>query len=167
MDLRLNLSDWRRHMPDWRAAAVAGFAAGAVIMVLELAWVAMFAIEGPWRTSHLVAAIALGAQTAFTSEFNLWVVSVALLIHYALGIAFGLVLAMLVGLVHREGSVTSIEVIGLGLGALLYLVNFHGMTAWMPWFVEMRGWATFFAHLIFGFVVAVLYWGLRRPGPAD
>lgn len=164
MDLHLNLSGWRRHAPDWTAAAVAGFAAGAALMVLELAWVAMFGAEGPWRSSHLVAAIALGAQTAFTSEFNLWVVSVALLTHYALGIAFGLVLAAVVAIVHREDSVASIEAIGIGFGALLYLVNFHLMTAWMPWFIEMRGWATFLAHLAFGFVAAVLYWKLRRPG---
>lgn len=50
-------------------------------------------------------------------------------------------------------------------GALLYLVNFHAMTAWMPWFIEMRGWATFVAHLMFGLAAAVLYWRLRRPGP--
>jgi hypothetical protein len=40
------------------------------------------------------------------------------------------------------------------------------MTVGMPWFIEMRGWATFLAHLMFGFAAAVLYWRLRRPGPA-
>jgi hypothetical protein len=166
MDLHLNLADWRRHAPDWTAAAVAGFAAGAVLMVTELAWVAMFGAEGPWRSSHLVAAIALGAQTAFTSEFDLWVVSVALVTHYVLGVVFALVLAAAVAVLHREDSVASIEALGVGFGALLYLVNFHGMTAWMPWFIEMRGWATFLAHLLFGLVAALLYWRLRRPGPA-
>jgi hypothetical protein len=166
MDLHLSLADWRRHAPDWTAAAVAGFAAGAVLMVVELGWVAMFDAEGPWRSSHLVAAIALGAQTAFTSEFDPGVVSVALLTHYGLGIAFGLVLAAVVALVHGERSVGSIEGVGMAFGAVLYLVNFHFMTAWMPWFIEMRGWATFVAHLMFGFVAAVLYWRLRRPGPA-
>lgn len=166
MDLHLNLSDWRRHAPDWTAAAVAGFAAGALLMVVELAWVAMFGAEGPWRTTHLVAAIVLGAETAFTSEFDLWVVSVALLTHYALGIAFGLGLAAVVALTHRERSVGSIEGIGMAFGALVYLVNFHLFTAWMPWFIQMRGWATFVAHLMLGFVAAVLYWRLRRPGPA-
>ena len=39
------------------------------------------------------------------------------------------------------------------------------MTEWMPWFIEMRGWATFLAHLVFGLVAALLYWRLRRPGP--
>lgn len=167
MDLHLNLSGWREHSPDWTAAAAAGFAAGAVLMVLELGWVAMFATEGPWRSSHLVAAIVLGPQTAFTSEFNLFVVGVALATHYALGIAFGLVLAVLVALLHRERSMGSIEALGLAFGALLYFFNFHAMTTLMPWLIEMRGWATLIGHLAFGLAAALLYWGLRRPGPDD
>jgi hypothetical protein len=162
MDLHLRLLRRRHHAPDWTAAAVAGFAAGAGLMVIELAWVAMFGAEGPWRVTHLVAAIALGPETAFTSEFDLRVVVVALLLHYALGIVFGLVLAALVAVAHRENSAGSIEAIGLVFGALLYFVNFHGLTAWMPWFIEMRGWATFFAHLMFGLAAALLYWTLRR-----
>jgi hypothetical protein len=164
MDLHLRTSSWWRHAPDWTAAMVSGFAAGAVLMVLELVWVAMFGVEGPWRSSHLVAAIVLGPQTAFTSEFNLFVVSVALATHYVLGVAFGLVLAMLVAMLHRERSVGSIEAIGLAFGALLYFLNFHAMTLLMPWLIEMRGWATLIAHLAFGLVAAVLYWRLRRPG---
>ncbi len=167
MDLHLNLTRWRGHTPDWTAAAAAGFAAGAVLMVLELAWVAMFAAEGPWRSSHLVAAIVLGPQTAFTSEFDLGVVAVALATHYALGVVFGLVLAVLVALLHRERSVGSIEALGLAFGALLYFLNFHAMTGLMPWLVEMRGWATLIGHLAFGLAAALLYWKLRRPRPGD
>jgi hypothetical protein len=167
MDLHLKLSQWRRHAPDWTAAAVAGFAAGAVLMVLELGWVAMFGAEGPWRSTHLVAAITLGAETALTSGFDVWVVGVALVTHYALGIVFGLVLALWVALLHRERSMGSIEALGLGFGALLYFVNFHAMTLWMPWLTEMRGWATLVGHLCFGLVAALLYWRLRRPGPDE
>ena len=167
MDLHLPFSNRLRHAPDWTAAAVSGFAAGAVLMVLELVWVAMFDAEGPWRSSHLVAAIVLGPQTAFTSEFNLIVVAVALATHYALGIAFGLGLALVVGLLHREDSVLSAEVIGLAFGALVYFTNFHVLTIVMPWFIEMRGWATLMAHLVCGLVAAVLYWKLRRASPAE
>ncbi len=167
MDLQLPFSNRLRHAPDWTAAVVSGFAAGAVLMVLELVWVAMFDAEGPWRSSHLVAAIVLGPQTAFTSEFNLVVVAVALATHYALGIAFGLGLALVVALLHREDSVLSIEVVGLAFGTLVYFTNFHVLTFLMPWFIEMRGWATLMAHLVCGLVVAVLYWKLRRPGPTE
>lgn len=164
MDLQLPFSNRLRHAPDWTAAVVSGFAAGAVLMVLELVWVAMFDAEGPWRSSHLVAAIVLGPQTAFTSEFNLVVVSVALATHYALGIAFGLGLALVVALLQREDSVLSVEVVGLAFGALVYFTNFHVLTFVMPWFIEMRGWATLMAHLVCGLVAAVLYWKLRRRG---
>mgnify|MGYP003454675213 CR=1 FL=1 len=167
MDMHLHLASWRRHAPDWLAAAVSGFAAGALLMVLELSWVAMFAAEGPWRSSHLVAAIALGPQTAFTSEFDLTVVATALVTHYALGILFGLALAVVVALLHREDSVLSVEVIGMAFGALLYFINFHGMTIVMPWFIEMRGWATLMAHLACGLVAAVLYWKLRRASATE
>jgi hypothetical protein len=166
MDLHLRFMG-PTHRPDWTAAVVSGFAAGAVLMVLELVWVAMFDAEGPWRSSHLVAAIVLGPQTAFTSEFNLVVVAVALATHYALGIAFGLGLALVVALLHREDSVLSVEVVGMAFGALVYFTNFHGLTIVMPWFIEMRGWATLMAHLACGLVAAVLYWKLRRAGPAE
>jgi tetrahydromethanopterin S-methyltransferase subunit E len=58
--------------------------------------------------------------------------------------------------------VMSIEVVGLAFGALVYFTNFHVLTFMMPWFIEMRGWATLIAHLACGLVTAVLYWKLRR-----
>lgn len=167
MNLQLNALWRRHHVPDWAAAAAAGLGAGAILMVLELAWVATFGGEGPWRTTHLVAAIALGPQATFTSEFNVTIVAVALLTHYVLGIAFAMALAVVVAMVHGERSAGSIEALGMAFGALLYFVAFHLMTAWMPWFVEMRGWATFIGHLVFGLSAAVLYWRLRRRGPDE
>ena len=138
MDLHLNLADWRRHAPDWMAAAAAGFAAGAVLMVLELAWVAMFGAEGPWRSSHLVAAIALGQETAFTSDFDLGVVTVALLTHYVLGIVFGLVLAAVVAVLHREDSVGSIEALGIeALSGRLYEFLSRGETQRVDLFLAL------------------------------
>ena len=88
----------------------------------------------------------------------------ALVTHYVLGVAFAMALAVVVAMVHGERSAGSIEALGMAFGALLYFVAFHLMTAWMPWFVEMRGWATFIAHLVFGLAAAVLYWRLRRRG---
>ena len=41
---------------DWFVASVAGFAAGAVMMVLELAWAASMSDVGPWRVTQLTAA---------------------------------------------------------------------------------------------------------------
>jgi hypothetical protein len=163
MDLDLDLRRSRRHAPDWVAAAVSGFAAGALLMVLELIWAATVGGEGPWRISNLVAAITLGPATAQSSAFSVGVVGVALITHYVLGIVFGLVLAWLIGVFHRESSLMSVETIGTTFGALLYLLNFHGMSALFPWIAELRGWSTFIAHLVFGLAAALLYWRLRRP----
>ena len=38
MDMLLGLHAWKRRETDWIAAAVAGFAAGAVLKVLDLVW---------------------------------------------------------------------------------------------------------------------------------
>ena len=83
---------WHWRPTDWAAAAVSGFAAGGVLMVLDLLWSSLFNPEGPWLTSHMIAPIFIGtsplAATGF--GFSLAVVSVALLTHYCMGILFGL-----------------------------------------------------------------------------
>jgi hypothetical protein len=58
------------------------------------------------------------------------------------------------------------QVIGAAFGVLLYLINFHGATALVPWFAELRGWANLVAHLVFGMTAAILYWQLARRGDA-
>lgn len=164
MDQRLNLRRWDTHRPDWVAAVVAGLAAGAVLMVLELLWVTSFGGTGrPWRTSNLIAAMVLGPELAQSSAYSLGAVGVALVVHYVLGAVFGVVLALVITGIHREASLFSIETVGILFGAGLYLLNFHGMSAAFPWVAELRGWATFIAHLVFGFTAALLYWRLRRP----
>src|SRR3954467_7906794 len=80
---------------DWAAAAVSGFAAGAVLMVLDLLWSSVFNAHGPWRTSHMIAPLFIGTETLRTTgyAFNVGVVSIALATHYVLGIVFGVVMA--------------------------------------------------------------------------
>lgn len=163
MDLHLHTPHWEHRLPDWTAAAVSGFVAGAVLMVLDLLWSAVVSGESPWRSSHLIAAIVLGPQTlASSSDFGLGVVAVALLTHYVLGILFGLALAfVLVGL-HWEANLVSAQLVGALFGAALYLFDFHIMTQAFPWFSELRGWPTLAAHLVFGVVAALLYRSLNR-----
>jgi len=57
--------------------------------------------------------------------------------------------------------------VGVACGALLYLVNFYGFTGLYPWMIEMRGGVTFFAHLLFGGLVASCYWPLHEQQDAD
>jgi hypothetical protein len=155
---------WKWRTADWTAAAVSGFAAGAILMVLDLLWSAMFNPHGPWRTSHMIAPIFLGenAVPASGGEFSVGVVAIALATHYALGVVFGLALAA--AMVQFKLETTPEKAVGAGavFGALLYLVNFGVLVAFFPWLVELRGAETFGAHVVFGCVAGLLYWRLKR-----
>jgi hypothetical protein len=41
------------------------------------------------------------------------------------------------------------------------------MAAVFPWMAEMRGWAAFIGHLVFGLTVAMIYPVLRRRRTTD
>ena len=162
MELHAHSHHWVRRTPDWRAAAVAGFAAGAILMVLELFWSAWGAGGSPWEIPHMVAAIVSGPGRLATPEFDLGVVALALVTHYVLGIVFGLILGMVMAPFRLDSSAGMALTIGGAFGLLLYLVNFFVLAAMFPWFAEIRGAATLIAHLIFGMSAAFLYWKLER-----
>jgi hypothetical protein len=167
MELHLHMPRWERREPDWQAAAVAGFAAGAVLMVLEFAWAAISSPDGPWRVAQLVAALTLGAEQTLhvpARVFDLGVVAAALLTHYGLGIAFGVLLGHVIAGFRLDGRLAATLAVGAGFGLLLYAANFHALSAFFPWFRELRGWSTLAAHLVFGTTAALLYWRLARRG---
>lgn len=168
MELRQHLIPWERNRPDWIVAAVAGFAAGAVLMVLDLLWSASVDPSGPWRTSHMIAPIFTGADTARAPnyDFSVGVVAIALTVHYVLGIAFGLVLAAIMTPLHLDSTLEKAIGTGAVFGVALYLVNFYGVVRLFPWLAELRGWPTIGAHLVFGVVAALLYAKLGRAAPA-
>ncbi|HSV36943.1 MAG TPA: hypothetical protein VLI46_15380 [Ramlibacter sp.] len=164
MDTLLDLRGWKWRATDWTAAAVSGFAAGAVLMVLDLAWSTLFNPEGPWRTSHMIAPIFTGQGSIPTSgfHFSLGVVTIALATHYVLGIIFGLVIAALLVQFKLDSSPGMAMVAGASMGLALYLINFELLVAFFPWLVAMRGVATIAAHVVFGIVAALLYCRLKR-----
>jgi hypothetical protein len=165
MEDRLHLPRWGRRDPDWSAAAVAGFAAGAVLMVVELLWATVMSSSGPWRISQLIAALLLGTDTLqpTTDGFSASVVAVALATHYAAGVFFGMAAAFIGAGFHYDTRPAVMVAMGAAFGAALYVFSFHGATLVFPWLTELRGWATFAAHLIFGITGAILYWQLARP----
>lgn len=148
--------------PDWPAAAVAGFAAGAILMVVDLLWSVAITGAGPWATSHAIAAAATGTRPTDAATFSTSVVAIALAAHYALGILSGVVLAAVSAPLGLDGSAGKAIVTGALFGLGIYLVNFHGVTNFLPWFAEMRGLTTLSAHLIFGVAIALLYRRLTR-----
>lgn len=162
MELQLESHAWHARRPDWAAAVTSGLIGGAVLMVLDLLWSVAVSGDSPWRTSHLIAATVMGQDVLQSSEFSFGVVALALAVHYVLGIVFGLVLAIIIAGFHYESNPGVLEVIGMVFGAGLYLVNFHAMSTFFPWMAELRGWAAFIAHLVFGLSVAMTYPWLER-----
>jgi hypothetical protein len=164
MDTLLALRTWKWRATDWTAAAVSGFAAGAVLMVLDLLWSAAFNPDGPWRTSHMIAPIFTGTGGPGSSGygFSLSVVAISLATHYALGIIFGLVMAALLVQFKLDTTLGRALVAGGVLGILLYLVNFDVLVGFFPWLAALRGADTLAAHVVFGMVAALLYRRLKR-----
>lgn len=162
MELRLR-SHWLAGIaPDWTAAAAAGFVAGAFLMVLEMLWSTGVMHATPWTMSHKIAALVLGPQAVQSHDFDLGMVAIALATHYVLGIVFGILLAIVLTRFHLDVDAGKALLAGAMFGVLLYLFNFHGMTGFFPWFVEMRGLPALMAHVIFGIACAALYWKLQR-----
>jgi hypothetical protein len=155
---------WEHRLPDWPAAAAAGFAAGATVMVLELLWTSFAGSTDPWQITRLIAAILMGPGPLQTAGFDALVVGVALLIHYGLGVVFGLVLAWIIAGFHFDTSPALMLAVGAVFGLVLYLIDFYVMVRVFPWFEPLRGWPMVVAHLVFGIVAALMYWRLDRQG---
>jgi uncharacterized membrane protein YagU involved in acid resistance len=163
MELHLQSHHWQARLPDWAAAAVAGFGAGGVLMLLELAWAAFFTNNDPWLATRMIAAMAMGWEVLQITGYSLAVLVAALLVHYTLGVVFGILLAALMAPFRLDSSSGMALAAGALFGLILYVLNFYGMTGVYTWFVALRGWPTAIAHVIFGMVAAFIYLKLERP----
>jgi hypothetical protein len=152
---------WEARAPDWTAAVVSGFVAGAVLMVLELVWSVVSGVS-PWVTTNMIAAITRGPGVMQSSGFHLDAVMVALFTHYVLGIVFGVILAAIIASYNFDSSPGLVLTVGGVYGFVLYLLNFYGMSNFFPWFAKMRDWGTIWGHVIFGMTVAYMYWQLEK-----
>lgn len=162
MELHMHTHRWEARLPDWAAAAAAGFGAGGVLMLLELVWSAASGRD-PWLTTHMVAAMVMGWDALHGSGYSLGVVVMALMVHYLLGMAFGVMLAAIIAPFHLDSSAPMALGAGAAFGLLLYLLNFYGMVGVFAWFSELRGWSTAIAHVVFGMAMAYIYLKLERP----
>jgi hypothetical protein len=165
MDTLLGLRTWHWRATDWTAAAVAGLAAGAVLMVLDLLWSSFFNAHGPWRISHMIAPIFVGTAVPGAGDyaFNTTVVGIGLALHYLLGIVFGLAIAAVIEQLRLGAAPGQSAGAGAFLGAVLYLINFDVLPSFFfPWLAALRGGETLAAHMVFGIVAALLYRRLKR-----
>lgn len=152
---------WVARQADWTAAAIAGFGAGGILMLLELIWAT---VQGPdrWAVTRMVAAMVMGWEVLQTSGYDLTVVIAALAVHYILGITFAMMLAAIIAPFQLDSSIGLVTLVGAAFGVLLYVLNFYGMAEAFTWFTELRGWPTLFAHMIFGASCALFYRMLER-----
>ncbi|RQS63558.1 hypothetical protein DID96_29630 [Burkholderia sp. Bp8963] len=162
MELHMHSHHFTRRTPDWRTAVIGGCAAGVVLVVLEL--LAMWVTgQSPWGPPRMIAAIALGRDAlAQPATFDLGIMLLALVVHFALSIVFALILSVIVAPFSFDSSVGMASLVGAVFGAAVYLVNFYGMTRWFPWFAEARGWMSLVGHIVFGLVAADTYLRLER-----
>lgn len=142
---------------DWRAAIWAGIAPGVVATVLQVVLWMAFGHPLPetlYRDARFAAAIVLGPGVLPPSvSFVPLVFAVATLVHFALSVAYGIAIAMLVS---RRRWLPG-WLVGMLAGAALFAVNLYGFTAVFPWFTATRDAVTFVAHLAFGATAALTY----------
>lgn len=145
---------------NWRAAVLAGIAAGIAATVVQVMLWALFQQPLPemlYRDARLAAAIILGSEVLPPpASFAASVFAVAMLVHVALSIVYGLIVAALIARRHLGAAL----LIGAAFGAVLFALNMYGFTAVFPWFEVARDWITFAAHIAFGISAAGVYRGL-------
>lgn len=139
-----------------KLAAYAGLIAGLVFLVLEMALVGTIGGGSPWAPPRMIGAIVLGENVLPPpATFDLTVVVVAMVIHFALSVALGLVYAFIA---DRAGwGIAAASAAGVVFGLVVYVVNFYGMTALFPWFAMARNLISIFAHGVFGLVLGYSY----------
>jgi len=107
-----------------------------------------------FRDARLAAAIVMGRAVLLPpASFDWQVMLVATLVHFALAIAYGVIL----GLVIARLSTALALLAGAVFGLLLYGINMYGFTAAFPWFEATRDWITATAHVVFGIAAAAAY----------
>ncbi len=149
--------------PNWKAAVFAGLVAAIVSLIVETPLVWLIHGESPWPAARMAAAMVLGPTVLSPqARFDLGVVLVATLIHLALSVVYGVLLAPSLTRAGRIGA----GVIGAFFGLVLYLANLHVLAPlWFPWFAPLRTGLTVFSHVVFGAALGVSYVAFHGPGP--
>jgi len=144
-----------QHM-RWRAAIGAGIAAGILATVVQIAlWLALTDAlpEILYRDARFAAAIVMGPSVLSPADSRVSVMLVATLVHFALSIVYGVILARLTARLRMHAALLAGGVFGLAL----FLVNMYGFTELFPWFAASRDGITLAAHVAFGIVAAGAY----------
>ena len=137
-----------------RAVVFAGFAAGAIFLVLELLAMRFVLGTHPGVMIRMVAAITQGSAVLPPPVApDVSVTLAAVILHFVMSLAYALVFAFFA----KGRSLKSATLLGAGYGLLLYVVNFYGFTMLFPWFAQARDWSMVASHLVFGAVLGAMY----------
>lgn len=147
-----------RQVVDWRAAIQASLIAGIFFLLLNLILTNLTFGTNGWVVIRLLASLGLGEEIlAPPASFDALALVVALIIHFALALVFGLLIAYII---HRGGLITGI-IGGAILGLALYAINFYTLTLFFPWFFALRSWVMVVTHILFGALVGGIYEALE------
>jgi hypothetical protein len=107
-----------------------------------------------FRDSRFAAAIVLGRDALPPpASFDASIMAIATVVHFALSIAYALLLAWLIADLRMRASLLAGAIFGLSM----YALNMYGFTVVFPWFASSRDWITVATHLVFGTVLAGAY----------
>jgi hypothetical protein len=145
----------------WGPAIWSSVIAGVVLAVIEMALAWAVKGQSPWAPLHMIGAIGLGPAALVPPDtFDVKIIGVAVLIHFALAIVYGVILAFII---QRLGTTAAVVVGGL-YGLALYVINFYGFTRWFPWFADARDWVSILSHIVQSGLMAGLYKVMAQRG---
>lgn len=148
---------------DPSAAIIAALATGSVVLIAWIACSMAIYDEPAWKLPRMMAAVVLGPGVLVPEdELDVTLVATGFVLHFALALTFGAVLALVLRGV-RDGLVAGA---GALFGLALYAFDLYGMTAFFPWFAPLRTLDTLAAHVLFGIVAATAYRDLARTSRA-
>lgn len=155
---------YERDKTDWSATIWSGVIAGIVFMMAEMLMVMIFMGQSPWGPPRMIAATVLGKDVLPPpATFSVGIMMTAMIVHFMLSIAFGLLLGWIV---HRLSG-TNALLIGGAFGLAIYFINFYLIApAFFPWFTHAQNWVSVISHLIYGLVLGGTYAAMREHKPA-
>ncbi len=149
------LRSLRKNM-TWRAIPIAGFAGGAIFLLIVLILTPLTLKVNGVLFLRYAASLLLGNKAVMDGGAG--VVFVGAIIHFLLSVLFALVIAIVV---HRWGLRVGI-IGGALLGLAFYGINFYAVTLVFSWFFAINGPVLLFSHVLFGAVAGGVYESLDR-----
>lgn len=138
---------------QYHRAVQAGLGAGLALLVAAMA--IMFLVgKSLWGPVRMSAGVLLGPEVLSpASPMDLGLFLTGLLVHFGLSIAYALAITSIVWRMPRAQATA----VGVGLGLLLYVLNFYFLIAFFPWFADVRNIVNLALHLFFAGLVVYIF----------